>query len=187
MSIMSRVKARLLNSMDTDEMEERTKKQYNVVIDKELIAQIRYLASKCGANRSATAEHLLEIGSFYLGNALADPKKREIVAEHLCDKHLLGIIGGADDLGILMIGQNDNNWELLEYSKPVLRAYKEYCKAPKMTMKTGDVRYMEKAEKDLLKAAVGFAMWLQKRALGVQSSSENEQGSVNQKPDEEQA
>lgn len=184
MGLVNRIKARLLNAIENEEIAEKTKKQYNVVIDKELIAQIRLLASACGSNRSATAEHLLEIGSFYLGNALADPQKREIVVEHLCDKHLLGIIGGTDDLGILMIGQNDNNWELLEYSKPVLRAYKEYCKAPKMTMKTGDVRYMEKAEKDLLKAAVGFAIWLQKRALGIQSNKANEQGPVNQKQDE---
>lgn len=169
MGLMSRVKARLLNSTDTDEMAERTKKQYNVVIDKELIAQIRYLASKCGANRSATAEHLLETGAYYVSNALEDPQKKEILSRHIVETHLLGI-GPDDDAAILVIGQMDDYSELLEYSKDVLRSYKRYSQAPKMTMKTGDVRYMEKAEKDLLKAAVGFAIWLQKRSLGPKAA-----------------
>lgn len=176
MSFMSRIKARLLSSVDTDEMAEGIKKQYNVVIDKELIAEIRYLASKCDSNRSATAEHMLEIGAFYLARALENPQKREIVVNHICDKHLLGIIHGADDPAVLLLGEKGDYWQLLGCSKHVLRAYKKYCQAPKMTMKTGDVRYIERAEKDLLKVAVGFAIWLQKRALGVPGDEGNDQG-----------
>ena len=56
----------------------------------------------------------------------------------------------------------------------------------KLTLKTGDVRYIEKAEKEILKAAVGFAMWLQKQALGVQSDSATEQDSVNQQQEKKQ-
>ena len=59
-----------------------------------------------------------------------------------------------------MTGEMGDSWKLLEYSKDVLRSYKKYCLAPKMTMKTGDIRYMRKAEKGFLKSVVGFAMWL---------------------------
>jgi len=182
MSLVNRIKARILNLNDDEEITQKTKKQYNVVIEKELIAEIRYLASRCDSNRSATAEHLLEVGCFYLGNALDDRNKREIVVEHIRDKHLLGILGAADDPAILVLGETTDYWQLLELSKPVLRAYKKCRRAMEMTRKTGNFSYMQQARDGLLIAAIDFAMYLQKQSLGTRSDSEIDQSHQEQQP-----
>lgn len=175
MNLITAIKARLLHLAEEDEILVKKKKQFNVTIDEEIIDQVRYLASRYGAPLAPTAAHMLQVGAYYLANALEDTPKRETLSEHIIETHLLGI-GPGDDPAIIVIGETSDSWKLLEYSKHVLRSYKQYCHAPKMTMKTGDVSYMKKAERGLLKAAVGFALLLQKRTMGLTSELSNDQG-----------
>jgi len=175
LNIITAMKARLLHSVDEDEILVE-KKQFNITIEREVIDQVRYLASRYGTPLAPTAAHMLQVGAYYLSNALQDPKKKETLSSHIVDTHLLGV-GASDDPAIIVIGEMGDLWQLLERSKHVLRNYKRYCLAPKMTEKTGDIGYMRKAERDLLKSIVGFAMWLQKRSLGgpVDLSSDQDQ------------
>ena len=161
----------------------KAKKQLNVQIDAELKSRIRYLASQYCTPLYPIAEHLLQVGLHYLEDVASDTQKKEILTRHIIDTHLLGI-GPDDDLAVLTIGEAGDCWRIFEYSKPVLRAYKKYCQVVKLVMRTGDVRYIEKVEKDLIKAAGRFAIHLQKWAMGVQGNNVDEQGLAKQEPNE---
>ncbi len=182
MNIITAIKARLLHSVDEDEALVKTKKQFNITIEEEVIDQVRYLSSRYGAPLAPTAAHMLQIGAYYLSNALQDPKKKELLSSHIVDTHLLGI-GAGDDPAIIVIGEAGDSWKLLEHSNDVLRSYKRYCRALKITMETEDLRYMKKAERELLKSAVGFAMLLQKLRLGSAGDLSSDQGGENKKRD----
>ena len=176
MNIIKAIKAKLLNSVGEDEALIKKKKQFNVTIEAEIIDQVHYLASRYGAPLAPTAAHMLQVAAYYMGNALEDTQKKDIISRHLIERHLIGGIGPADDPAILVIGEKSDYWKLLEISKHVLRAYKKYWQAPKITRRTGDIRYMQKAHDDLLRAAVEFAMWLQKQSLVSPTEVETDQG-----------
>jgi len=183
MNIIKAIKAKLLNSVGEDEALIKKKKQFNVTIEAEIIDQVHYLASRYGAPLGPTAAHMLQVGAYYMGNALEDTQKRDILSTHLIEAHLIGGIGPDDDSGILVIGEKSDYWKLLEISKHVLQRYKKYCQAPKITRRTGDIRYMQKAEEDLLKATVGFAMYLQKQSTGSPTEVETDQGHQEPRPE----
>lgn len=175
MNIIKAIKARLLSSVDEDEALIKKKRQFNVKIEEEVIEQVRYLACSYGAPLAPTAAHMLQVGAYYLANALEDTQKKDILSKHIIERHLIGGIGPDDDPAILAIGEKSDYWKLLECSKHVLQRYKKYCQAPKITKMTGDIRYMQKAHDDLLRAAVEFAMWLQKQSLGSPTEVETGQ------------
>ncbi len=175
MNIITTIKARLFRSVDEGKIVTKRRKQFNVTIEAEIIDLVHYMASRYGAPLAPTAARMLQVAAYYMANALEILEKKEILSKHVIETHLLGI-GPADDPAILVIGETSDYWKLLECSKHVLRAYKKYCQAPKITSRTGDIRYMQKAEKDLLKATVGFAMWLQKQSLGGPTEVETDQG-----------
>ena len=174
MNIITAIKARLLRSVDEGEIVIKKRKQFNVTIEEGIIDLVHYLASRYGVPLGPTAAHMLQVGAYYMGNALEVSQKKELLSKHIVEAHLLGI-GPDDDPAILVIGETSDYWKLLEFSKYVLRRYKKYCQAPKITRRTGDIRYMQKAEKDLLKATVGFAMWLQKQSWGSPTEMEADQ------------
>ncbi len=184
MNIITAIKARLLRSADEGELVTKKKKQFNVTIEEGIIDLVHYLASRYGAPLGPTAAHMLQVGAYYLGNALEVLQKKEILSKHIVETHLLGI-GPDDDPAILAIGEKSDYWKLLEISKHVLQRYKKYWQAPNITKRTGDIRYMQKAEKDLLKATVGFAMWLQKQSLGRPTEMETDQGHQEPRPESE--
>jgi len=164
MNIVKAIRAKLLSSVGEDEALIKKKKQFNVTIEVEIIDLVHYMASRYGAPLGPTTAHMLQVAAYYMGNALEVPQKKELLSQHIIETHLLGI-GPDDDSGILVIGEKSDYWKLLEISKHVLQRYKKYCQAPKITKMTGDIRYMQKAHDDLLRAAVEFAMWLQKQSL----------------------
>ncbi len=176
MNIMKAIRAKLLSSVGEDEALIKKKKQFNVTIEVGIIDQVHYLASRYGAPLGPTAAHMLQVGAYYLANALEDTQKKDILSRHLIETHLIGGIGPDDDPAILVIGEKSDYWKLLELSKHVLQRYKKYCQAPKITRRTGDIRYMQKAHDDLLRAAVEFAMWLQKQSSGSPTEMEADQG-----------
>lgn len=184
MNIIKAIKARLLRSVDEGEIVTKKKKQFNVTIEEGIIDLVHYLASRYGAPLGPTAAHMLQVGAYYLANALEDTQKKDILSRHLVETHLLDI-GPDDDPAILVIGEKSDYWKLLEISKHVLQRYKKYCQAPKITRRTGDIRYIQKAEEDLLKATVGFAMWLQKQSLGSPTEVETGQGHQEPRPESE--
>ena len=175
MNIIKAIRARLVHSIDEDEALIKKKKQFNVTIEAEIIDLVHYMASRYGAPLAPTAAHMIQVGAYYLANALEDTQRKDILSKHLVETHLLGI-GPDDDPAILVVGEKSDYWKLLECSKHVLRAYKKYWQAPKITRRTGDIRYMQKAHDDLLRAAVEFAMWLQKQSLSSQTEIETDQG-----------
>lgn len=174
LNIITAIKARLLNYVDEGEVLVKKKRQFNIKIEKEIIDQVRYLASRYGAPLAPTAAHMLQVGAYSLSKVSEDPRKKEILSSHIIDTHLLGI-GADDDPAIIMMGEAGDTWKLLRYSKDVLRKYRKYCEAPRITKKTGDISYMQKAERDLLKSVVGFTMLLQKWSLGSRGDLSNDQ------------
>jgi len=174
MNIVTAIKTHFLNSVREDEKQIPTKKQLNVTIEKEIIDQVRYIASQYGVPIAPTAAHMLQVGIHSLSNALPDPEKREKISRHILDTHLLGIDEN-DSPSIITMGERGDTWKILEQSQYVLKSYARYCQAPKITMKTGDISHMKEAEKALLKSAVGFARLLYRLGQGIPAGQGSEE------------
>ena len=98
------------------------KKQYNVNIHPKIINRIRKLSAEYSVPQYAIAEHLLEIGCFYTYKILESLKKREILREHIIDRHMLD--SGYDDAEDLMrLGEGRYASELFSMAKVVVRDF----------------------------------------------------------------
>lgn len=66
------------------------RKQFNMTIDAELVMGVKLLAAILKVPRYVITEHLLQVGSYYIYQALQDPEKRQELEKHLIGVHLLG-------------------------------------------------------------------------------------------------
>jgi len=66
------------------------RRQFNMTIDAELVLGVKLLAAILKVPRYVITEHLLQVGSYHIVQALEDPEKREELEKHLIDVHLLG-------------------------------------------------------------------------------------------------
>ena len=74
-----------------------------MTIDAELALGERFLAAILGVPRYVITEHLLQVGSYHIVQALEDPEKRQELEKHLVEVHLLGS-ELRDDEDILRLG-----------------------------------------------------------------------------------
>ena len=79
------------------------RRQFNVTIDAQLVLGVKFLAMILKVPRYVITEHLLQVGSYHILQALEDPEKREELEKHLIDVHLLGS-ELQDDEDILRLG-----------------------------------------------------------------------------------
>ena len=61
-----------------------------MTIDAELALGVKLLAAILKVPRYVIVEHLLQVGSYHIVQALEDPEKREELEKHLIEVHLLG-------------------------------------------------------------------------------------------------
>jgi hypothetical protein len=54
-----------------------------------MVLVVEFLAAILEVPRNAATEHLLQVGSYHIAQALEDPKKRKELEKHLIDVHLL--------------------------------------------------------------------------------------------------
>ena len=74
-----------------------------MTIDAGLVMGVKLLAMILEVPRYVVTEHLLQVGSYHIVQALQDPEKREELEKHLIDVHLLGS-ELHDDEDILRLG-----------------------------------------------------------------------------------
>jgi len=61
-----------------------------MTIDAELVQGVKFLAMILKVPGYVIVEHLLQVGSYHIYQALQDPEKRQLLEQHLIDGHLLG-------------------------------------------------------------------------------------------------
>ena len=66
------------------------RKQFNMTIDAQLVLGVKFLALILKVPRYVITEHLLQVGTYHIMQALEDPEKRQELEKHLIDVHLLG-------------------------------------------------------------------------------------------------
>ena len=64
--------------------------QFNMTIDAGLVDGVKLLAMILKVPRYVITEHLLQVGSYHILQALEDPEKRQELEKHLVEAHLLG-------------------------------------------------------------------------------------------------
>ena len=79
------------------------RRQFNMAIHAELALGVKFLAAILKVPRYVITEHLLQVGSYHILQALEDPEKRQQLEKHLIDVHLLGN-ELQDDEDILRLG-----------------------------------------------------------------------------------
>ena len=75
-----------------------------MTIDAQLVLAVKFLAMILKVPRYVITEHLLQVGSYHIVQALEDPEKRRELEKHLVEVHLLGS-ELQDDEGILRLGE----------------------------------------------------------------------------------
>jgi hypothetical protein len=81
------------------------RKQFNMTIDVELARRVKFLAAILKVPCYVITEHMLQVGSYHIVQALEDPEKRQELGKHLVEVHLLGN-ELRDDEDILRLGGN---------------------------------------------------------------------------------
>ena len=61
-----------------------------MTIDAELVLGVKFLAEILKVPRYVITEHLLQVGTYHILQALEDPGKRQELEKHLVGVHLLG-------------------------------------------------------------------------------------------------
>ena len=103
MGILRRFITKYRQLLDRRQAKVIRRKQFNMTIDAELALGVKFLAAILGVPRYVIVEHLLQVGSYHILQALEDPGKREELEKHLIDVHLLGS-ELRDDEDILRLG-----------------------------------------------------------------------------------
>jgi hypothetical protein len=171
MNILSVLKKKYDNVISRREEEVRGRRQFNMTVDERLIDEVKRLAAEFAVPRYVFGEHALECGSFYLDRAIRNERKREIVRRHLINTHLLDS-GADDDEVILRIGEGRYASELLSLTKSVVGSWKVFQQAIYVTKRTGNVKYLEKCQRQLLESAVRLAIWLDSHLLDESENRE---------------
>ena len=66
------------------------RRQFNMTIDAELVRGVKFLATILKVPCYVITEHILQIGCYYILQAMQDPEKRQELEKHLIEVHLLG-------------------------------------------------------------------------------------------------
>lgn len=149
------------------------RKQVNTAVSTTIIEKLKRLAAEFAVPRYAITEHLLETGNFYIFKVLENPKKKELLREHLIDRHMLD--NGYDDPEeLLRIGEGRYASELILLAKDVRRDLRVLGRVLPDAKRTGNLNVAEKAQDKLLRSAIILADWLSKHSLDETSEDQVE-------------
>jgi len=149
------------------------RKQFNTTVNPIIIQQMRKLAAEFAVPRYAIAEHLLETGHFYVSRILKNRKKREVLREHLIDKHMLDS-SYDDPEELLRIGEGRYASALISLAKFVVRDFRVLEQVWADAKRTRNLNDVEKARKKLLNSALNLAYWLSTHPLEEPDKEEME-------------
>ena len=90
MGILRRFRTKYRQLLDRRHAKAIRRKQFNMTIDAELVLGVKFLAEILKVPRYVITEHLFQVGSYHILQALEDPEKREELEKHLVEEHLLG-------------------------------------------------------------------------------------------------
>lgn len=155
---LSRRKKRREKNIFDDEAEGR--KQFNIVIDEDIIIDIQEMAKSFRVNQSVLTEHLLQVALFYTNIAIKDEEKENALEQHLINTHLLGKNVGDEEIVIRSTVDTNNNWMLLARSQEVIASAKRSINTMKMAARTHNLSLFQKAQKDLRREVLMFAGWI---------------------------
>jgi len=103
MGILRRFRTKYRQLLDRRHVKGIRRRQFNMTIDAELVLGVKFLAAILKVPRYVITEHLLQVGSYHIVQALEDPEKRKELERHLIEVHLLGS-ELQDDEDILRLG-----------------------------------------------------------------------------------
>ena len=103
MELLRRLKTKYLHLGDRGHVKGIRRRQFNMTIDAQLVLAVKFLAIILKVPRYVITEHLIQVGSYHISQALENPEKRQELEKHLIDVHLLGS-ELQDDEGILRLG-----------------------------------------------------------------------------------
>ncbi len=175
MNLLGVLKRKYNNVIRQRDVELRERRQLNMNIDVRLIGLLKRLAAEFTVPRDIVGEHVLETGCYYLTRAMENEEMVKMLRQHLIDVHLID--NGVDDSEVILrIGEGGNISELLVQIEPVLRNWRAFKHALAITKKTDNFAHLEKCEKQLLRSAVGLALWIEKHHLDEPVNSETNGG-----------
>jgi hypothetical protein len=90
MELLRRLKTKYLHLGDRGHVKGITRRQFNMTIDGQMVLAVKFLATILEVPRYVVTEHLLQVGSYHILQALEDPEKRQELEKHLIEVHLLG-------------------------------------------------------------------------------------------------
>ena len=102
MELLRRLKAKYVHLGGRRYVKGIRRRQFNMTIDAQLILAVKFLATILKVPRYVITEHLIQVGSYHILQALKDPENREELEKHLIEVHLLGS-ELADDESILKL------------------------------------------------------------------------------------
>lgn len=155
---LSRRKKRREKNIFDDEAEGR--KQFNIVIDEDIIIDIQEMAKSFRVNQSVLTEHLLQVALFYTNIAIKDEEKKNALEQHLINTHLLGKNVGDEEIVIRSTVDTNNNWMLLARSQQVIASAKRSLHTMEMAARTQNLSLFQKVQKDLRREVLLFAGWI---------------------------
>jgi len=162
MGFIDYLKTRISNERQSETQEWKSRRQFNVEIDPELVNIVRTLAKMFKVPHYCVVEHAFQMAFFYILKAIQDEEKSRLIAKHLTDAHLLGFLGENEE-SIIRIGEDAEgnvNWMLLDQAKDVVAHYKRLRQALNMAKRTGDTQYFDKYRRELDIAVLTFADWI---------------------------
>jgi len=163
-NLLGVLKKKYDNVIRQRDVELRKRRQLNMSIDVRLLGLLKRLAAEFTVPRDVVGEHVLETGCYYLTKAMESEEKTKMLRQHLINMHLID--NGTDDSeDILRIGEGGNISKLLVQVEPVLRSWRAFKQALAITEKTGNLAFLKKYERQLLRSAVGLALWIEKHHL----------------------
>ena len=90
MGILGRFVTKYHQLLDRRHVKAVRRRQFNTTIDEGLVLGVKLLAQVLKVPRYVVVEHLLQVGSYHISQALDDPERRQLLEEHLVRVHLLG-------------------------------------------------------------------------------------------------
>ena len=171
MNLLGVLKKKYDNVIRQRDVELRERWQLNMSIDERVIGLLKRIAAEFTVPRDVLGERVLETGCYYLTRAMENEEKTNMLRQHLINVHLID--SGVDDSEVILrIGEGGDISKLLVQVEPVLRSWRAFQHALVITKKTGNIAYLEKCEKQLLRSAVGLALWIEEHHLDESGNGE---------------
>lgn len=173
MNILDLLKRRHEEQKNPEQLLIVKRRQRNTPLTDKIVKQLLKLKAEFAVPRYAIFEHVVETGIFYAFRILKSPEKKELVREHLIDKHVLDC-GYDDPEELLRIGEGRYAYELISMARDVRRDLRVLGRANAETKRTGNLDIAQKAYDNLVKSAVRLADWLSRHPLDEMNDSQDE-------------